>query len=151
LLLSNPAGAQDLGSLSIAPNFVEVDAEATFALVYTVGDDGLLPGDGVALFEPRFHGARWWWGGISIDPADCASGSGGIALVTAISNGGTAVLTVERNITSPTLHDLGLTTVLVDSGYVLPEDTITITVGDISDNADCGLKVGARAFRDVEW
>lgn len=66
-LALGPAGAQAAGAdpMLSEDRFV-VQEKVSFEWIYTVGPEGLAPGDEVRLHDPQFHGMRWSkWGDLS--------------------------------------------------------------------------------------
>ena len=73
-LMGSLAFADQPLALSVSPATVPVESYTTVSLEVTVGTEPLVKGDTLLLFEPTFHGVRWWWSGISDDDGDCAVG-----------------------------------------------------------------------------
>ncbi|HIB77148.1 MAG TPA: hypothetical protein EYO58_05925 [Flavobacteriales bacterium] len=165
-LFTQPAfSASTPGFVTVFPEYLRIETKATMVFTYTAGSSGLNIGDEIQLHDPMFHGMRWSkWGELSIWKELCNPLSGGpdgissFGLVTASTDSPGVGLTIERTNCENkntycfgTLHDEAWTRVIVESGALVEGDTINITVGDQSENPDCGLQVGPRAYPNVWW
>ncbi len=148
------------GSMTLSPTTVPVDEKVTMTVTYTVGAGGMQAGDALTLSDPLFHGMRWArWGYLQTDPEACTpyaepagdSKEPSSAGLVTVSTDGAAELSLQRTEQTGTIHNMGVSTALVVSGELVEGDTVTITIGDDSEDADCGLQSSVRAFDRVAW
>jgi hypothetical protein len=144
------------GLAAISPDRFEVQSEVTVDWIYTVGADGMGPGDGIRVEDPLLHGMRWSKYGASVlDPSLCtplttALRQASYGLVTG-STTGSASLGIERNTEESELHDYGYTDLWIEDGRLEPGDQLTLRFGDTRRSEDCAHQAPDRAFTEVPW
>jgi len=149
-------GTDPVGSAALSQSEFTVQTKDTVDYIYTVGPGGMSAGDFVRIEDPWGHGMRWSkWGAPQTDPAECGPleaetdvASGG--LVTA-STTGDATIGLERSTVVHDVHRYAYTDLYVASGELVEGDTITLRVGDDSENVHCAHQFPDRSFERWRW
>ncbi len=147
---------EPLGQASLSQDRFEVQSEVTVDWIYTVGAEGMEPGDGIRVEDPILHGMRWSKYGASVlDPRRCtplttAPREASYSLVTG-STDGDASLGIERSTEDSELHSYGYTDLWVEQGRLEPGEQLRLRFGDTRQGEDCAHQVPDRSFGDVPW
>jgi len=148
-----PADAPSaLGLIDLSADTFPVHEQVMVELVYTAPLE-LRPGDTIRVEEPLFHGMRWAkWGYLTTDITRCTGLSeteeASVGAIRASTSNGAEIFLYHATENSD-IHAYGYVDVELGKGGLPAGETLTIRMGIIDTDIDCGWQTSNRAFQSV--